>query len=94
MDIQKILAICGAIVLIANAGSAIYRWIRPALSVTHDVKLLKEHDQKDYEALQHLNQMNRAQCRAMMCIINHMIDGNGVDKMKETREQITDILGE
>jgi len=56
--------------------------------------VLKEHDRNDYEALQHLNKMNRAQCNLLLCMINHMIDGNGIEEMKRTRKQITDILSE
>lgn len=91
---ETILAIGGAVVLAGNVGVVVFRWIRPAVMIKRDVDVLKEHDRNDYEALQHLNKMNRAQCNLLLCMINHMIDGNGIDEMKATRKNITDILSE
>ena len=94
MDWQTITGVAGLIVLIANAGAAIFRWIRPAVQIRQDVDVLKEHDKKDFESLQRLEKMNRAQCNLQLSMINHMIDGNHIEKMKETREHIQDILSE
>lgn len=91
---ETLLAVGGAIVLAGNVGAVLFKWVRPAVRIKQDVDVLKEHDRNDYEALQHLNKMNRAQCNLLLCIINHMIDGNGIDEMKRTRKQITDILSE
>lgn len=91
---ETILAIGGAIVLAGNVGAVIFKWIRPAFTIRQDVDILKEHDRNDYEALQHLNKMNRAQCNLLLCMINHMIDGNGIEEMKTTRKEITNILSE
>ena len=91
---ETLLAVGGAIVLAGNVGAVLFKWVRPAVRIKQDVDVLKEHVRNDYEALQHLNKMNRAQCNLLLCIINHMIDGNGIDEMKRTRKQITDILSE
>ena len=91
---ETLLAVGGAIVLAGNVGAVLFKWVRPAVTIKQDVEVLKEHDRNDYEALQHLNKMNRAQCNLLLCMINHMIDGNGIEEMKRTRKQITDILSE
>ena len=59
-----------------------------------EIDLLKKHETKDLETLQHLQEMNRMQCQAMLCIINHMIDNNNIEAMKETRSDIQTMLGE
>lgn len=99
MTWEEFLAIAGAIVLISNAGVAIYKWIRPALQMkktveSMDVRItaLEEHEKNDYEALKHMMEMSKLLCQGMICILNHMVDGNGVDKMKETREDMQDLL--
>ena len=101
MGWELIAGILGGIVLIGNAGAVIYKWIRPALNTKQDVEALKaeieeikKHEKNDLEAIQQLQTMNKLQCRAMLCIINHMIDGNGVVKMKETRDAIQELFVE
>ena len=87
--------------LIGNAGAVVYRWIKPALdtketinTLAEDIEALKKHEKNDLETLQHLQEMNRMQCQAMLCIINHMIDNNNIEAMKETRRDIQTMLGE
>lgn len=86
------LAIAGGIVLIGNAAALIYKWLRPAYQLTQRVKALEEHDRKDYEMIESLRDLSKAQCSALLSIINHMIDGNNKEDMKKTREQIAEIL--
>lgn len=92
--LQTLLAIGGGIVLIGNVGSVLYKAFHPAVKVKRDVEELKEHDRKDYEAIRRLTEMNRAQCGLLLSMINHMIDGNGIEKMKETRDDIQKMLSE
>ncbi|NBI65081.1 CTP synthase [Clostridiales bacterium] len=92
--LQTLLAIGGGIVLIGNVGSVFYKAFHPAAQVKRDVEELKDHDRKDFEAIQHLNKMNKAQCSLLLSMINHMIDGNGIEKMKETRDDIQKMLSE
>ena len=99
MNWEQILAIAGAIVLISNAGAAIYRWIRPALkmkdkieTLESDVESLKKYTRNDSDVISHLKEMNKLQCQGMLCMINHMIDGNGREDMKQTRNQIQELI--
>ena len=68
--------------------------IRPALQVREDVKELKDHDRKDYETLRRLDKMNHMQCKALLRMMNHIIEGNHIEKMKETRDEIMENRGE
>ncbi|MBQ4504905.1 MAG: hypothetical protein II983_04460 [Firmicutes bacterium] len=99
MEWELIAGILGAIVLIGNAGAIVMKWIRPALDTKQDlekvkreIEEIKKHEKQDLEAIKQLQEMNKLQCRAMLCIINHMIDGNGIVKMQETRDDIQDLL--
>lgn len=89
----------GAIVLIGAAAAVLHKIIKPfsnvKVTVEHNVEeigKLKQHEKKDYETLQELQEMNKAQCVALLNIINHMIDGNGIQQMKETRDEIQGML--
>lgn len=99
MDIQTLLAVAGGIVLIGNAVSVIVRWVRPAASV---VKTVADHGdrlrdlEEDFKGIcdriGRIERMNRLQCGSMIALLNHMIDGNGVERMKSTRDEIQDML--
>lgn len=95
----EVAAILGGIVLIGNAGAVVFKWLRPAMNVKRDVEQLqrdvahmREHEKKDLETLKTIKDMNKMQSRAMLDIVNHMIDGNHVEQMKKTRDDITEML--
>ena len=94
-----IAGIAGGIVLLGNAGAVIYKWINPALKMKDDVKELDRRSKNDYEAIQKLEKaiernevVNKLQLEVMLNMLNHMIDGNGVEEMKETRKQVQSLL--
>ena len=91
---ETILAIGGAIVLIGNVGAVIYKIIKPSIDIRTRVNDLERHDKLDYQNIQSLQELNKAQCKMLLVIIDHMIDGNHVDKMKETREHIIDLMAD
>ena len=99
MTWQLIAAIAGGIVLIGNAGAVLYKWIRPALQVKKDVEELDRRTKQDYEALQkiqasleRIESKQRALIVSEVAVINHMIDGNNIEKMQETRDKIQAML--
>lgn len=99
MTWQLIAAISGGIVLIGNAGAVLYKWIRPALQVKKDVEELDRRTKQDYEALQkiqasleRIEAKQRALIVSEVAVINHMIDGNNISKMQETRDKIQAML--
>ena len=90
--IQELLAWGGAIVLAGNVGAVIYKVIKPSLDIKKRVEELERHDKQDYDAIKSLQKMNKAQCKMLLAMIDHMIDGNHVEKMKETKGQIIEIM--
>ncbi len=99
MTIQDLMAIGGGIVLFANVVNVIYKWLSPAFKIKKEVEKNKEliarlqaHDSKDYEMFAEMREVSKAQCRGLVSILNHMIDGNGVDKMQKTRNEIIELM--
>lgn len=52
-----------------------------------DIKELKENQKKQSE-------IDRAMLTGLQAITNHMIDGNGVDKLKESRTNLQNAINE
>ena len=94
MDMQTFLAIGGAIVLLGNIGAVISRVIKPSVTLQRRIYDLERHDKADSETILKLQKLSDAQCKMLLVMIDHMIDGNHVEKMKETRAQIIDLLGD
>lgn len=92
MTFAQIIAILGYIVLIGNVGAVIYKVIKPAIQMQDRVEELERHDKADYVRIQKLEELSKAQCKMLLVMIDHMIDGNNVDKMKKTRDQIIEIM--
>lgn len=89
---STILAICGGISIVGGAGAIIYKVIRPAFVMEKRVQVLEEKADKDYALLQKITEGNKLQNRLLLSIINHQIDGNGVEKMKQIRDEMQDLL--
>ena len=81
-----------AIVLIGGAVAVVVKWIAPALKLAAEVKDMKkrldkleEHDKRDLDSFKGLE-------KAMLSIVNHMIDGNGIEALKAARNDLQDLL--
>lgn len=56
---------------------------------------VNEHDErlkKDHERLTELEEANRIQMRALMAMLHHEIDGNSVDGLKKSYDEIQQYL--
>lgn len=59
------------------------------------VEKVKLHDQllkKDNERLKEMETSNKLILQCLLIIINHDITGNGIEKMKETRDELQEYL--
>lgn len=88
----EILAIGGAIVLAGNVGAVIFKILKPSIDIRKRVEELERHNEADYIRIQKLEELSKAQCKMLLVMIDHMIDGNNVEKMKKTRDQIIEIM--
>lgn len=86
--IQTILSICGAVSLMGGAGAVIVKIIKPAFQLTKRVSQLEVYNEKDYKRLQSLEEMQKQQSKCLAAMLNHQITGNGIDHMKEIRDDL------
>ena len=95
---ELIAGVCGGVVLLCTAGEKIYHIFKPAAdwkkkidNLQGEVKELREHTNRDYEALQHIDEILKGIGKGQITMINHMIDGNNVEAMKKTRDDLLDL---
>jgi hypothetical protein len=90
--IQTILSICGGISIIGGAGAVIVKVIKPAFRLTARVQKLEEHSDKDYKRLVALETMQKQQSKSLAALLNHQITGNGVEAMKQIRDELLESI--
>lgn len=83
-----------AIVSLAGGISAIIACVKVILTPLDKIKQnsldiaeLKKSEQKR-------NEMDRAMLNALQAMTNHMIDGNGIDKLKASRSELQHAINE
>lgn len=96
-----LLAFFGALSVVAGGVKVIiqmfapFKEIRKQLS-SHENRL-DRHDEllhKDKDALTELKSLSRENMRVNVALLNHFIEGNGIDKMKVLRDDLQDKLFE
>lgn len=90
--IQQILSICGAISIVGGAGAIIAKVVRPAFKISKRVEQLEAYNEKDYKRLQMLEGMQKAQTKCLAAMLNHQITGNGIERMKEIRDELMESI--
>ena len=90
--IETILAICGGISIIGGTGAVIVKVIKPAFHLTARVQKLEEHSDKDYKRLVALENMQKQQSKSLAALLNHQITGNGVEAMKQIRDELLESI--
>lgn len=96
---QTMLALFGALAVIAGGIKVIIQLFSPFKNlkkrVTSCEKRLDEHDaylKNDKAAIMEIKSLSRENLRVNIALLNHFIDGNGVEKMKIIREELEDNL--
>lgn len=99
MDFERLMAIGGAIVLRGNVASVLCKILKPVITTSKRIDQLEEFAKNDNEKIKklesqnkELKEMNIAIIKSCYYILNHMITGNGVDKMTKTRDSLVDLL--
>jgi len=92
MGWDKLLVLAAAIVLLGNMFKTLGAWFAPAKKLT---EMVEDHDEKLKADNKRLNQQdadNQMMLKCLFVLINHDIDGNGIDKLKSTREELQDYI--
>lgn len=89
---NQILGFCG---LIASLW-AVYKIVKEIKKPSEDLKAtVEEHGQcieDDHGRLKTLEESNKMILQCLLVIINHDITGNGIERMKECRDDLQDFL--
>lgn len=89
---EQLLAICAFI----SAIWGVYKIIVELKKPNEDLKTqVEKHGQlldQDNKRLKHLEDLSKIQVKSNLAMINHMITGNGIDKMKEMRDEIQEFM--
>ncbi len=96
---QMILAALGAIVLISKTGEAVSYLFTPFTKIKESIntnqKTIKEHAnciETNTESINELKKFNKTLGASQLAMLNHFIDGNGVEGMKKVREELQSSL--
>lgn len=98
---MTLLAFFGALSVIAGGVKVIIQMFSPFKSLRDRVAKVEsrvdKHDEllhNDKGAIDDLKQMSRDNLRVNITLLNHFIEGNGIDKMKTLRDDLQNKLFE
>ena len=103
---QWVLTICGGISALGGAVAVIVKWTKPlrahlAQEQEQNERLaaLELQDKRDLDhfddiarELKHTRQANQAVYKALMSMMNHMVDGNSIDHLKAARNELSSFI--
>lgn len=92
MNWETILAVAGGVVVLGNCIKTLAAWLAPAKKLTETVA---DHGRKlanDDKRLDQLETDNQMILKSLFALVNHDIDGNGIDRLKATREELQDYI--
>lgn len=97
--IQIALEILGALTVFAAGIKAIMYLISPIRTVKkqideHETKIVKanKHLSQDKEAIEELRELVKDSIKLSLALVNHEIDGNDIEHMKQLRKEIQEKL--
>lgn len=93
---DQILGFCGFVVAIWGVVKIVVEIAKAMKKPNDDLKAKIElHENllsNDNERLKDIEALNKMMLQCLLVIINHDITGNGIDKMKEVRDELQDFL--
>ena len=89
----------GAVVLISNGINAVKNIFKPVLNLSDRITEVEKHDKNDLKRFEDIeshqatqDEVNKAMMKTLYAISNHMIDGNGIDRLKAARDDLTKFI--
>ena len=89
---SQILAICAFISAIWGVYKIIKELKKPSDDLREEVERHSNLLDTDNKRLQELESSNKMILQTLLAIINHDITGNGIDKMKQIRDDLQEYL--
>lgn len=96
---QWVVTCAGGIVAVAGATSAVIRFFRPLFDLRREFEEMKKQPEKCEVRFEKLSrhqgearEANQAVYKALNSIMNHMIDGNGIESLKAARDDLSRFI--
>lgn len=97
--IQIALSIFGGVSVIAGGVSAIIKLFSPIRKLRERVDKNEEFLERDWNRFKEVERHNQRNecankeiCKALLVLLNHEITGNGIEKLKEQRDELERFL--
>lgn len=88
----QILGFCGFIASLYGVYKIIKEFKKPSEDLKAKVEQHDEQLNSDSDRLKTVEDSNKMILQCLLVIINHDITGNGIDKMKEARDELQEFL--
>lgn len=92
MTFQDILEICGWISIIGGAMAVIWRQVSPIVNIMKRITTLEKKITDQDKKMDKIEAMQKQQSKCLAALLNHMITGNGIETMKEIRDELLDSI--
>lgn len=89
---EQILGFCALITALWGVWKIVKEIKKPGDDLVAMVNLHDQLLKKDNERLKDMETSNKMILQCLLIIINHDITGNGIEKMKETRDELQEYL--
>ena len=89
---EQILGFCALITALWGIWKIVKEIKKPGDDLVAKVNLHDDLLKKDNERLKDMETSNKMILQCLLIIINHDITGNGIEKMKETRDELQEYL--
>jgi hypothetical protein len=89
---EQILGFCALITALWGIWKIVKEIKKPGDDLVAKVNLHESLLKKDNERLKDMETSNKMILQCLLIIINHDITGNGIEKMKETRDELQEYL--
>lgn len=97
--LNTFLTICAGVTCVAGGVSVIVKLLNPFRDLRkkveeHERIINREKEQFDEleSTIKGTDEYNKAICKALLVLLNHEITGNGIDKLKEQRDELEHFL--
>lgn len=92
IGLDKLLVIASAVVLLGNMIKTLGVWLNPIKKLVEDVNEHEEKLKRDDKRITQQDSDMQMMLKCMFVLMNHDIDGNGVDKLKSTRDELQEYI--
>lgn len=92
IGLEKLLVLAAAIVLIGNMAKTVGAWLNPIKKLVEDVEAHETKLKSDDKRITQQENDMQMMLKCMLVLMNHDIDGNGVDKLKSTRDELQEYI--